>query len=422
MTLIVQKYGGSSVATPDRLAAVAARIAAARRAGSRVAVVVSAMGRTTDELLALAGEVGETPSPRELDHLLSAGEQISSALLTMALHRIGVQACSLSGRQAGLRTTAAHGGARILDIDPARVHRELDQGRIVVVAGFQGVRPDTSDTTTLGRGGSDTTAVALAAALGARRCEIYTDVDGVYTADPRLVPDARRIPALGHPAMLELATAGAKVLVARCVECAHRHGVRLHVRSSYTDHPGTLVSADPEDIMEQPAITGVAHDRSVAAVTLTGVPSGPATTALVLRAVAVTGVEVDMLTRTPALAGSSTVEVTVVVPEPGLPRVLAALEARRPEIGFTRLAHDESAGKVSVIGTGVRSDPTVTARFLETLAGAGLRQLVVSELRLSALCDRARLDEAVRALHRAFDLHEPPRLVLPASRRAGAQV
>ncbi|WP_328608259.1 aspartate kinase [Amycolatopsis sp. NBC_00345] len=422
MTLIVQKYGGSSVATPERISAVAERIAGARRDGGQIAVVVSAMGDTTDRLLALAGQVSETPAPRELDHLLSAGEHISSALLTMALQRLGVGACSLSGGQAGLRTTPSHGGARILDIDPARVRRELSDGRIVVVAGFQGVRPDTSDTTTLGRGGSDTTAVALAAALAAQRCEIYTDVDGVYTADPRIVPDARRIPAIGHPAMLELATAGAKVLMARCVECAHQHGVRLHVRSSYTDHPGTLVSAVPEDIMEQPAITGVAHDRSVVAVTLTDVPPAPTTTALVLRALAGTGVEVDMLTRTPSRTGSSTVDLTVVVPEPGLARALTALDVRRAEIGFARLSHDEGAGKVSVVGTGVRSDATVTATFLETLAaaGAGVRQLAVSELRLSALCDRARLDEAVRALHRAFGLHEPPRVVLPAGNRAGA--
>ncbi|GCD92481.1 aspartate kinase [Embleya hyalina] len=407
MVLIVQKYGGSSVHSIERVKQVAERVVATRHEGHDVVVVLSAMGDTTDELLDLARKISPFPHPRELDMLFTSGERISNALAAMAIRDLGAPACSLSGPQAGVFTTAEYGGAQIVEVVPHRVRRELDRGRIVLVAGFQGLNRDTDDITTLGRGGSDTTAIALAAALKADVCEIYTDVDGVYSADPRIVPSARLLDHVGYDAMQEMAAAGSRVLALRSVEYARRWGVPIQVRSSYGDKPGTTVSGRPDDAGAEPSrITGVAHDLSGAKVTVHGVPDGAGAVGRLVRAVADAGGEIDMVVRNAARPDDARADLTFVLPEQGVAAALAALDATRAELGFERVSHDADVGKVSLIGTGMRAGPGVTATFCETLAAVGVNIEIMStsEIRISVLCRTAQVVDAVRALHTAFDL------------------
>ncbi len=372
MGLIVQKYGGSSVASAERIKRVAERIVSARRAGHDVAVVVSAMGDTTDELLELAGEVTPLPPGRELDMLLTAGERISMALLAMAIHTVGYEARSFTGSQAGVLTTSSHGKARIIDVTPGRIRSALDDGAVSIVAGFQGVAQDTKDITTLGRGGSDTTAVALAAALNADVCEIYTDVDGVYSADPRIVSDARRLETVTYEEMLELAASGAKVLHLRSVEYARRSSMPIHVRSSYSNKPGTIVAGTIEELsVEQAIIAGVAHDRSEAKVTVVGVPDAPGVAATLFRAVAEAEINIDMVVQNVSAPESSKTDISFTLPKPDGPAALAALQRVRDQVGFSQLVYDEHIGKISLVGAGMRSHPGVTASFCEALVARG---------------------------------------------------
>jgi aspartate kinase len=407
VALVVQKYGGSSVQSAERIKRVAERIVETKKAGNDVVVVVSAMGDTTDELMDLAHEVAPVPPARELDMLLTSGERISNALVAMAIHSLGAEARSFSGSQAGVITTSAHGKARIIDVTPGRVRAALDKGAIVLVAGFQGVSQDTKDVTTLGRGGSDTTAVALAAALQADVCEIYTDVDGVFTADPRIVPNARRLDRICYEEMLEMAACGAKVLMLRCVEYARRNGVVVHVRSSYSNEPGTTVAGLMEDLsVEQPIITGVAHDRSEAKVTVVGVPDHPGVAALIFRILADTEVNIDMVVQNVSSAATGLTDVTFTLPKADGPAAVAALEKSRDAIGLQQVLYDDRVGKVSLIGAGMRSHPGVTATFCEALARAAvnIELISTSEIRISVLCRDDGLDNAVRALHDAFEL------------------
>ncbi|MGQ0842276.1 aspartate kinase [Actinokineospora sp.] len=407
MALVVQKYGGSSLENAERIKRVAERIVATRKAGNDVVVVCSAMGDTTDELLDLAMQVNPVPPGREMDMLLTAGERISNSLVAMAIAALGAEARSFSGSQAGVITTSAHGKARIIDVTPSRVQTALDEGYIVLVAGFQGVSQDTKDITTLGRGGSDTTAVALAAALNADVCEIYTDVDGIYTADPRIVPDAKRLDQVTYEEMLEMAAGGAKVLMLRCVEYARRYDVPIHVRSSFSNKPGTLVTGSMEDLpVEQAMITGVAHDRSEAKVTVTGVPDQAGVAARIFRAVADSEIDIDMVLQNVSSTVSGKTDITFTLSKSNGPTAVAALEKIRVEQGFTAVLYDDHIGKVSLVGAGMRSHPGVTATFCEALAKAGVNIEIIntSEIRISVLIRDTQLDEAVRALHAAFDL------------------
>lgn len=407
MGLVVQKYGGSSVGTAERIKRVAERIVATRKDGNDVVVVVSAMGDTTDELMDLAQQVSPAPPARELDMLLTSGERISNALVAMAITALGADARSFTGSQAGVITTSVHGRARIIDVTPGRIQAALQDGAIALVAGFQGVSQDTKDVTTLGRGGSDTTAVALAAALGADVCEIYTDVDGVFTADPRIVPDAQRLESICYEEMLEMAASGAKVLMLRCVEYARRYGVPVHVRSSYSDKPGTLVKGSMEDLsMEQAMITGVAHERGEAKVTVTSVPDHPGVAAKIFRAVADAEIDIDMVVQNVSVSASGRTDITFTVPTGEGHTAVNALEARKAEIEFEQLIYNDHVGKVSLVGAGMRSHPGVTARFCEALAAAGINIDIIStsEIRISVLVRDVDLDNAVRALHQAFDL------------------
>ncbi len=407
MSLIVQKYGGSSVQSAERIKRVAARIVATRKAGNDVVVVVSAMGDTTDNLLDLARQVAPVPPARELDMLLTSGERISNALVAMAIDALGAKARSFTGSQAGVITTSAHGKARIIDVTPGRIRKALDAGDIALVAGFQGVSQDTKDITTLGRGGSDTTAVALAAALGADVCEIYTDVDGVFTADPRIVHNAAKLDTITYEEMLEMAASGAKVLMLRCVEYARRYNVPVHVRSSYSDRPGTVVTGFMEDLtVEQAMLTGVAHDRSEAKVTVTAVPDKPGVAARVFRTIADAEIDIDMVVQNISMAADGHTDITFTVPKSEGPKAVAALEARRDTIEFQQVIYNDHVGKVSLIGAGMRSHPGVTATFCEALAAAGVNIDIIttSEIRISVLVRDVELDTAVRALHEAFDL------------------
>ncbi|GDY30693.1 aspartate kinase [Gandjariella thermophila] len=407
MAVVVQKYGGSSLENADRIKRVAERIVNARKAGDEVVVVCSAMGDTTDELLDLAERVNPVPPEREMDMLLTAGERISNALVAMAISALGAEARSFSGSQAGVITDSAHGKARIIDVTPGRVQQALDEGYIVLVAGFQGVSQDTKDITTLGRGGSDTTAVALAAALKADVCEIYTDVDGVYSADPRIVPNAKHLKTITYEEMLEMAAAGAKVLHLRAVEYARRYGVPIHVRSSYSNKPGTTVSGSVEALpVEQALITGVAHDRSEAKITVTSVPDHPGQAAQIFRVVADAEIDIDMVVQNVSGATSGRTDITFTLSKSEGPRAVAALEKAKPQIGFDQVLYDEHVGKVSLIGAGMRSHPGVTATFCEALARAGVNIEIIStsEIRISVICRDTELDDAVRALHGAFDL------------------
>ena len=407
MSLIVQKYGGSSVGSADRIKRVAERIVATRKAGHDVVVVVSAMGDTTDELMDLAMQVAPVPPARELDMLLTSGERISNALVAMAISALGAEARSFTGSQAGVITTSAHGKARIIDVTPGRIRAALDDGAIALVAGFQGVSQDTKDITTLGRGGSDTTAVALAAALEADVCEIYTDVDGVFTADPRIVPNATKLDTITYEEMLEMAASGAKVLMLRCVEYARRYNVPVHVRSSYSDRIGTTVAGTIEEIpVEQAMITGVAHDRSEAKVTVTKVPDTPGVAAKIFRTIADAEIDIDMVVQNISAGTDGLTDITFTLPKDDGPKAVAALENRRESVGFGQVIYNDHVGKVSLIGAGMRSHPGVTATFCEALATAGVNIDIIStsEIRISVLVRDVELDRAVRALHEAFDL------------------
>jgi aspartate kinase len=404
VALVVQKYGGSSVADADRIRRVAERIVETKKAGNDVVVVVSAMGDTTDDLLDLARQVSPAPPPREMDMLLTSGERISNALVAMAIYSLGAQARSFTGSQAGVITTGTHGNAKIIDVTPGRLRAALDEGLIVLVAGFQGVSQDSKDVTTLGRGGSDTTAVA---ALHADVCEIYTDVDGIFTADPRIVPNARHLDTVSFEEMLEMAACGAKVLMLRCVEYARRYDVPIHVRSSYSDRPGTLVKGSMEDIpMEDAILTGVAHDRGEAKVTVVGLPDVPGYAAKVFRAVADADVNIDMVLQNVSKVEDGKTDITFTCSRESGPGAVEKLSSLQNEIGFSAVLYDDHIGKVSLIGAGMRSHPGVTATFCEALAAVGVNidLISTSEIRISVLVKDTELDKAVLALHEAFGL------------------
>lgn len=416
MSLIVQKYGGSSVADAESLKRVAKRIVETRKAGNEVVVAVSAMGDTTDELLDLAHEVTPMPDPRELDMLLTTGERISMALLAMAIKSMGVEARSYTGSQAGMITDARHGSARIVDVTPVRLREALDEGAIAIVAGFQGFNRDSKDITTLGRGGSDTTAVALAAALGADVCEIYTDVDGVFTADPRVVPRAHKIDRITSEEMLELAAAGAKVLYIRAVEYARRHGVVLHVRSSFNNNEGTWVVADQQPVakqgpgegtaMEEPIITGVAGDLNEAKITVVGVPDVPGKAADIFDIVAKTGANIDMIVQNVSGAVTGLTDISFTLPKGEGEKVLAALRATQSEVGFDSLQYDDQIGKLAVVGAGMRTSAGVSAQLFRALSDAGINieMISTSEIRISVVTRADSLHEAMRIVHTAFGL------------------
>jgi aspartate kinase len=408
VALIVQKYGGSSVADADGIKRVAQRIVASRKAGNSVVVVVSAMGDSTDELHDLAKQISPLPPARELDMLLTAGERISMALLAMAIANLGLQARSFTGSQAGVITDDVHGKARIIDVTPGRISSALADGAIPIVAGFQGVSQQHKNITTLGRGGSDTTAVALAAALTADVCEIYTDVDGVFTADPRIVRAARRIPVISYEEMLEMAACGAKVLQVRCVEYARRYGMPIHVRSSFSNRPGTWVkdAAEEDSGMEQAIISGVAHDRSEAKITVAGVPDVVGQAARIFTAIASAGINIDMIVQNISAADTGLTDISFTLPRADGEAAMAALRAIQPEIGFETLLYDDRVGKVSVVGAGMRSHPGVSAAFFSALAEAGvnIEMISTSEIRISVMVAEKDLDEAVAAAHKAFNL------------------
>ncbi|HEY8534076.1 MAG TPA: aspartate kinase [Micromonospora sp.] len=407
MALVVQKYGGSSVADAERIKRVAERIVATRKAGNDVVVVVSAMGDTTDELIDLAHQVSPLPPGRELDMLLTAGERISMALLAMAIHNLGYEARSYTGSQAGVITTSVHGKARIIDVTPGRLRSALDEGAIAIVAGFQGISQDTKDITTLGRGGSDTTAVALAVALNADVCEIYTDVDGVFTADPRIVSNARHIKQITYEEMLELAACGAKVLHLRSVEYARRAGLPIHVRSSYSNKTGTMVTGSIEELpVEQALITGVAHDRSEAKITIVGVPDEPGAAARIFQTVADAEINIDMIVQNVSTEGTGRTDISFTLPKSDGPSAMAALSKIQDVVKFKSLLYDDHVGKVSLIGAGMRSHPGVAAKFFAALgeAGVNIEMISTSEIRVSVVCRDTDLDTAVRAVHEAFEL------------------
>jgi aspartate kinase len=402
MSVIVQKYGGTSVADVGRIRAVADRVAVAKERGQDVVVVVSAMGQSTDELMAMAHVLSPVPNPRELDLLLTAGERIAMSLLAITLNERGLPAASYTGSQAGIITDTSHGEARIIDIRPGRIQDSLGRGNIVIVAGFQGIST-AYDVTTLGRGGSDTTAVALAAALLSEVCEIYTDVPGVFTADPRLVPGARKLHAVSYEEMLELAASGAKVLQARSVEYARRYGVRIHVRSSFSDEDGTWITEEDER-MEQAIISGVAADDSEAKVTLEDVPDRPGVAATIFRALADQGVNVDMIVQNVSHEGSTDLSFTA--PRQDLPRVKATLDRVVEEIGAARFTMDDGIAKVSLVGAGMKSHPGVAAGMFAALAAEGINieMISTSSIRISCVVRASDADRAVRAVHQRFDL------------------
>jgi len=412
---IVQKYGGSSVADAASIKRVAKRIAETRAAGNEVVIVISAMGDTTDDLMDLALEVSDHPTPRELDMLLTTGERQAAALLAMALSDLKVPARSYTGSQAGVITTAAHGNARIVDVTPGRIISSMQAGNVVIVAGFQGVAKTTKDITTLGRGASDTTAVALAAAMGADYCEIYTDVDGVFSADPRIVPTAKRIPRIQYEEMLELAASGAKVLHPRCVEYARTESMPIHVGSSFSDNPGTWVTGQPAVASAPPAtsqdsaqavVCGVAHDASVAKITVRGVSDEVGQAARLFHAIAAAEVNVDMIVQNSSRSGEPATDISFTLPTDDADKAKAALASVQAEIGFSGFDYDDQIAKVSVVGVGIHTRPGAAATFFEALAEAGvnLGMIATSEIRISVMVDRADMEKAVRAAHAAFDL------------------
>ena len=408
MGLIVQKYGGSSVADAAGMKRVANRIVAAKRDGNQVVVVVSAMGDTTDELIDLAKQITPIPSGRELDMLLTAGERISMALLAMAIANLGHEARSFTGSQAGVITTSAHGRARIIDVTPGRIQEALKEGAIAIVAGFQGISQDTRDITTLGRGGSDTTAVALAAALEADVCEIYTDVDGVFSADPRVVPNARKLKSVTYEEMLELAACGAKVLHLRCVEYARRYDLPIHVRSSFSTNEGTWVVKDhPEGAaMEQAIISGIAHDKSEAKITIVGVPDRTGVAARIFQAIADADINIDMIVQNVSAAATGLTDISFTLPKDEGADATAVLQKLQGEVGFVSIQYDDQIGKLSLVGAGMRSHPGVTATFFGALSNAGvnIEMISTSEIRISIICREADVERGVKAAHTAFGL------------------
>lgn len=406
VALIVQKYGGSSLESAERIRRVAERIVATKKQGHDVVVVCSAMGDTTDDLLDLAAQVNPVPPAREMDMLLTAGERISNALVAMAIDSLGMEAKSFTGSQAGVLTTERHGNARIVDVTPGRVQEALDEGKICLVAGFQGVNRETRDVTTLGRGGSDTTAVALAAALNADECEIYSDVDGVYTADPRIVPNARKLDKISFEEMLELAAVGSKILVLRSVEYARAFNVPLRVRSSYSNDPGTLVAGSMEDIpVEEAVLTGVATDKTEAKITMLGIPDTPGEAASLFRTIADAEINIDMVLQNVSSLDSNKTDITFTCPRSDGPRALELLK-KACAGGETKVLYDDQVGKVSLVGAGMKSHPGVTADFCEALrdAGINIELISTSEIRISVLIRESELDNAVRALHERFEL------------------
>nr|WP_216848743.1 MULTISPECIES: aspartate kinase [unclassified Rathayibacter] len=416
--MIVQKFGGSSVADAESIKRVAKRIVATKQAGNDVVVAVSAMGDTTDDLLELAHQVTPIPAPRELDMLLSSGERISMALLAMAIKSMGYDARSFTGSQAGMITDAQHGAARIVDITPVRLRAALDENAVVIVAGFQGFNRDTKDITTLGRGGSDTTAVALAAGLGADTCEIYTDVDGVFTADPRVVKKARKLDRISSEEMLELAAAGAKVLHIRAVEFARRHGVTLHVRSSFSPNEGTIVyNAVPgEDApgstekngqpVEEPIIAGVAADLNEAKITVVGVPDIPGKAAQIFTIVAKTGSNIDMIVQNVSAAATGRTDISFTLPKADGQTVLTALNAEKDEVGFESLQYDDQIAKLALVGAGMRTNAGVSAKLFRSLyeAGINIEMISTSEIRISVVTRADTVNDALRVVHTAFGL------------------
>ncbi|MDR6973128.1 aspartate kinase [Leifsonia shinshuensis] len=414
VALIVQKFGGSSVATAESIKRVAKRIVETRKAGNEVVVAVSAMGDTTDELIDLAHEVTPIPEPRELDMLLTAGERISMALLAMAIKSMGYDARSFTGSQAGMITDAQHGAARIVDVTPGRIQDALSEGAIAIVAGFQGFSRESRDITTLGRGGSDTTAVALAAALQAEVCEIYTDVDGIFTSDPRQVPLARKIDRITSEEMLELAAAGAKVLHIRAVEYARRHNVTLHVRSSFSNKEGTYVlneaaaaeAAQKDGTVEEPIISGVATDLSEAKITVVGVPDVPGKAAQIFKIVAKANANVDMIVQNVSAAATSLTDISFTLPKSEGQRVLTALTAERDEVGYQSLQYDDQIGKLALVGAGMRTNSGVSAKLFEALydAGINIEMISTSEIRISVVTRADTVAEAARVVHTAFGL------------------
>lgn len=412
------KFGGSSVADAASILRVAKRIVDAKNAGNQVVVVVSAMGDTTDDLLDLAKEVSPNPPGRELDMLLTAGERISMAVLAMAISDLGVEARSYTGSQAGLITDSTHGKARIVDVTPGRIKEALADGAIPIIAGFQGVAHDTKDITTLGRGGSDLTAVAIAAALNADVCEIYTDVDGIFSADPRFAPKARQVPRITYDEMMELAAAGAKVLHLRCVEYAKRFDLPIHVRSSFSDREGTFVIADLNDqskieklsqqgaVVEQPIIAGVAHDLNDAKITVVGVPDHPGTAAAIFQAVADAGINMDMIVQNVSASGSDATDISFTVPHVDSAKAELALRKAQNDIGFKDIDTDENIAKISLVGAGMRSHPGVSATFFNAIAKAGVNveMISTSEIRISVVTRADDAKAAVQAIHTAFGL------------------
>lgn len=407
MALVVQKYGGSSLESAERIRNVAERIVATKKAGNDVVVVCSAMGDTTDELLELAAAVNPVPPAREMDMLLTAGERISNALVAMAIESLGAEAQSFTGSQAGVLTTERHGNARIVDVTPGRVREALDEGKICIVAGFQGVNKETRDVTTLGRGGSDTTAVALAAALNADVCEIYSDVDGVYTADPRIVPNAQKLEKLSFEEMLELAAVGSKILVLRSVEYARAFNVPLRVRSSYSNDPGTLIAGSMEDIpVEEAVLTGVATDKSEAKVTVLGISDKPGEAAKVFRALADAEINIDMVLQNVSSVEDGTTDITFTCPRSDGRRAMEILKKLQVQGNWTNMLYDDQVGKVSLVGAGMKSHPGVTAEFMEALrdVNVNIELISTSEIRISVLIREDDLDAAARALHEQFQL------------------
>lgn len=418
MGLIVAKFGGSSVADAPGILRVAKRIVDTKRSGNEVVVVVSAMGDTTDDLIDLAKQVSPNPPGRELDMLLTAGERISMAVLAMAINDLGFEARSYTGSQAGLITDSTHGKARIVDVTPGRIQEALRENAIPIVAGFQGVSQDTKDITTLGRGGSDLTAVALAAALYADVCEIYTDVDGIFSADPRVVPNARKVPRITYDEMMELAAAGAKVLHLRCVEYAKRFDLPIHVRSSFSDKEGTFVIADLADqsklmklsklgaIMEQPIISGVAHDLGDAKITVVGVPDRPGMAAAIFEAVADAGINMDMIVQNVSVRESGATDLTFTCPRGDATKAELALRRIEKVVAFKDIDTDENIGKISLVGAGMRSHPGVSATFFKAIANAGVNveMISTSEIRISVVTRATDAEKAVKAIHTAFGL------------------
>ena len=411
MGIVVQKFGGSSVANAEGVKRVAQRIVNTKKQGHQVVVVVSAMGDTTDELIDLANEVSPLPPARELDMLLTAGERISMAVLAMAIHDLGHEARSFTGSQAGVITDAEHGRAKIIDVTPGRVEEALAEGAIAIVAGFQGVSQTTKDITTLGRGGSDTTAVALAVALKADVCEIYSDVDGIFTADPRIEPRARKIPRISYEETLEMAAQGAKILHLRCVEYARRYNMPIHVRSSFSDKEGTwVVRAEDvvteESTMEAAIITGVAHDRSQAKITVVGVPDKVGEAAAIFGALADAQANIDMIVQNVSAAATGLTDISFTLPRGEGQTAMTALARLQDTVGYDRLQYDDSVGKVSIVGAGMSSAPGITARFFQALSDAGvnIEMISTSEIRVSVVVAEAQVQEAVNAAHAAFDL------------------